>query len=54
LGEVDVPFFGVFLNMISTKYHGKKRKKKWSLSLVFMQGKTFGYGPYPTKHLLVH
>jgi hypothetical protein len=19
-----------------------------------MQGKTFGYGPYPTKHLLVH
>jgi len=26
LGVVDVPFFCVFLIMISTKYHGKKRK----------------------------
>jgi hypothetical protein len=33
LGGVDVPFFGVFLDMISTKYHGKKKKKK--LELVF-------------------
>jgi hypothetical protein len=32
----------------------EKEKKIWSLSLVFMLGKAFGYGLYPTKHLLVH
>jgi len=33
---------------------GKRKRKNWSLSLVFMLGKAFGYGLYPTKHLLIH